>query len=83
MNRNALICRNSILREIPLQDLNMEESPFADGWNGWVQRACTKESLLLSSQQYVILNVERCCFLVFPTLNRCMLREGLQPDFVS
>jgi hypothetical protein len=25
-----------ILREIPLQDLNMEESPFAKGWNGWV-----------------------------------------------
>jgi hypothetical protein len=42
MNRNALICRNSILREIPLQDLNMEESPFAGGWNGWVTKGMYK-----------------------------------------
>jgi hypothetical protein len=63
MNQNALIYRDYILREIPLQDLNMEESPFVDkaGMDG-LQRACTKESLLLSSQQYVILNMEKCCF---------------------
>jgi hypothetical protein len=33
-----MICKDPILREIPLQDLNMEESPFADGWNGWVTK---------------------------------------------